>query len=158
MHAIASAIYRLALALWVGGMSVFSFVVTPVIFRTQSRDAAGRIVSALFPVYFRFCLAVIAVAFVARAASGKAFSGLRQLAGTVLVVFCLAVVSWHTYGLAPRMETIRESVVSLEETPKEDPARREFSRLHGISMGLNLVVIACGIVLILGYDTFRRIP
>jgi len=155
MHAIASAIYRLALALWVGGMSVFSFVMTPVIFRTQSRDAAGKIVSSLFPVYFRFCMAVAAVALVARAASGRAFSGARQLAGTFLVVFCLAVVSYHTYGLAPRMEAIRESVVSLEETPKEHPARREFARLHGISMTLNLVVILAGAILILWYETFR---
>ena len=124
--------------------------------RTQSRDAAGKIVSALFPVYFRFCLAVTAVALVARAASGRAFSGARQLAGTFLVVFCLAVVSYHTLSLAPRMETIRESVVSLEETSREDPARREFLRLHGISMTLNLVVIACGAILILWYETFRK--
>lgn len=155
MHAFASAIYRLALALWVGGMSVFSFAVTPVIFRTQTRDAAGKIVAALFPVYFRFCLAVTAVALVARAASGRAFSGARQLAGTFLVVFCLAVVSYHAYGVAPRMEAIRESVVSLEQTSKEDPARQEFLRLHGISMILNLVVIVCGAVLILWYETFR---
>ena len=54
MQQIASAVYRLALALWAGGMSVFTFVVTPVIFRTQTRDDAGKIVGALFPVYFRF--------------------------------------------------------------------------------------------------------
>jgi len=156
MHAIASAIYRLALALWVGGMSVFTFVVTPVIFRTQTRDSAGKIVGALFPVYFRFCLVVTAAALVARAASGRAFTGARQLAGTALVVFCLAIVSYHTFGLAPRMATVRETVVSLEAAPKEDPARREFSRLHGISMTLNLVVILAGAILILWYETFLR--
>lgn len=155
MHAIATAIYRLALALWVGGMSVFSFVMTPVIFRTQSRDAAGKIVGALFPVYFRFCLGVIIVALVARVAAASAITGVRQLVGTALVVFSLVIVSYHTYGLAPRMEAIRESVVSLEETPKEHPARREFARLHGISMTLNLVVILAGAILILWYETFR---
>ena len=123
MHPIASALYRLALALWVGGMSVFSFLVTPVIFRTQSSENAGKIVGAIFPVYFRFCLAIIL---------------------------------YHAFGLGPRMATVRETVVSLEAAPKEDPARREFSRLHGISMGLNLAVIVAGVVLILGYDTFRR--
>jgi len=155
MHPIASAIYRLSLALWVGGMSAFTFVVTPVIFRTQTRDSAGKIVGALFPVYFRFCLVVTAAALVARAASGRAFTGARQLAGTVLIVFCLAIVSYHAFGLAPRMATVREAVVSLEAAPKEDPARRDFSRLHGISMGLNLAVIVAGVVLILWYDTFR---
>ena len=156
MHQVASAIYRLALALWVGGMSVFTFVVTPVIFRTQTRDSAGKIVGALFPVYFRFCLVVTAAALVARAASGRAFAGARQLAGTLLVVFCLAIVSYHTFGLAPRMAAVRETVVSVEAAPKEDPARREFSRLHGISMTLNLVVILAGAILVLWYDAFRR--
>ena len=155
MHAIASAIYRLALALWVGGMSVFTFVVTPVIFRTQTRDSAGKIVGALFPVYFRFCLVVTAAALVARAASGRAFTGARQLAGTFLIVFCLAIVSYHTFGVAPRMAEVRETIVSMETTPEENPARREFSRLHGLSMTLNLVVIVFGVVLILWYETFR---
>jgi uncharacterized membrane protein len=155
MHAIASAIYRLALALWVGGMSVFTFVVTPVIFRTQGREAAGKIVGATFPVYFRFCMVVAVVALVARAAAGVAFSGARQLAGTALIVLCLGIVSYHTYGLAPRMAAVRETIVSLETAPKENPARQEFSRLHGLSMTLNLVVIAFGVVLILWYETFR---
>ena len=155
MHQIALAVYRLALALWVGGMSVFTFVVTPVIFRTQERDSAGKIVGALFPVYFRFCLGVAIVALVARAAAGVAFSGARQLAGTILVVLSLAIVSYHTFGVAPRMAEVRETIVSMETTPEEDPARREFSRLHALSMTLNLVVIVFGVVLILWYETFQ---
>ncbi len=158
MHPVASAVYRLALALWVGGMSVFTFVVTPVIFRTQPRDSAGEIVGALFPVYFRFCLGAVVIALAARAAAGEAVSGARQLAGTFLIVLCLGIVSYHTFGLAPRMEAVRQTVVSLETTPKEDPARREFSRLHGISMALNLAVIVAGVILILGYDALRRVP
>src|SRR3972149_3851447 len=55
---VASAVYRLALSLWVGGIALFTFVVTPVIFRTHGRDAAGRIVGSIFPVYFRYGLVV----------------------------------------------------------------------------------------------------
>jgi hypothetical protein len=54
------------------------------------------------------------------------------------------------------MAEVRETISSRPTTSVEDPARREFSRLHGISMGLNLAVIVAGVVLILGYDTFRR--
>ncbi len=158
MHPVASAIYRLALALWVGGMSVFTFVVTPVIFRTQARDRAGQIVGALFPVYFRFCLGAVVIALAARAVAGEALSGARQLVGTVLVVLSLATVSYHAFVLAPRMEAVRETVVSMETTPKEDPGRREFSRLHGISMTLNLAVIVAGVILILWYDALRGAP
>ena len=40
--------------------------------------------------------------------------------------------------------------------PEEDQARREFSRLHGISMSVNLAVFVGGAVLLLGYETFRK--
>jgi uncharacterized membrane protein len=156
MHPIASAVYRIALALWVGGMSVFSFLVTPVIFGTQPRESAGKIVGAIFPVYFRFCLGATVVALLARAAAGMALSGARQLAGTALIVLSLTILAYHTYGLAPRMATVRETIHSREVIAEEDPARREFSRLHGLSMTLNLVVIVAGAVLVLGYDAFRK--
>jgi len=156
MRPIASAFYRLALSLWGGGMSVFSFVVTPVIFRTQTRESAGRIVGAIFPVYFRFCLGAAVVALAARAIAGEAFFGARQLAGTAIVVCSLAILSYHTYVLAPRMAEVRETIDSRETVPEEDLARREFSRLHGVSMTLNLVVIAAGTVLLLGYETLRK--
>jgi len=35
-------LYNLVLALWVGGISIFTFIVTPVIFRSFGRDMAGR--------------------------------------------------------------------------------------------------------------------
>jgi hypothetical protein len=37
-----------------------------------------------------------------------------------------------------------------------DPARKEFSRLHGISMVVNLVVLLEGAVLIAASEAFRR--
>ncbi|GAB4371069.1 MAG: DUF4149 domain-containing protein [Deltaproteobacteria bacterium] len=152
---LAAALYRLALALWVGGISLFTFVVTPVIFRTRGRDAAGEIVGAIFPYYFRYGLAVIAVALVARIGAGFAFTGLRQIAGTALVVAALSLSGYHTFALAPRIEAVKAQVVSFESVPPEHPARREFSRLHGISMGINLAILAAGVVLVLGSDSFR---
>lgn len=156
MQPIAFAVYRLALALWVGGMSVFSFLVTPVIFRTQSRESAGRIVGAIFPLYFRFCLGAVLVALAARMAAGRAFSGGRQLAGTAILLFCLAIAAYHAYGLAPRMAEVRGTIVSQARPPEADPARREFARLHGVSMTLNVAVILAGAVLVAGYDYFRK--
>jgi len=149
----AAALYRLALALWVGGISLFTFVVTPVIFKTRGRDAAGEIVGAIFPFYFRWCLAVIGIALISRIAAGFAFTGLRRILGSVLLVVALSLSGWHTFVLAPRIERVKAQVASFESVPEEDPARREFSRLHGISMGVNLAILAAGIVLILGQDS-----
>jgi hypothetical protein len=49
-----SVIYRLAVTFWVGGVAIFTFVLTPIIFRVNDRDTAGRIVGTLFPGYFRW--------------------------------------------------------------------------------------------------------
>jgi hypothetical protein len=87
-----------------------------------------------------------------------AFSGARQLAGTALIVLSLAVLAYHQYGLAPRMAVVRETIHSREEIPEEEPARREFLRLRGVSMTLNLLMITAGAALVIGYETFRKCP
>ena len=61
---IVSVVYRLAVAFWVGGVAIFTFVLTPIIFKAYSRDTAGQIVGVLFPAYFRWGLACGAVALI----------------------------------------------------------------------------------------------
>lgn len=150
----AASIYRLALALWAGGMSLFTFVVTPAIFKSRGRDAAGEIVGTLFPHYFRYCLAAIGIALVARIASGVAFASVRQAAGTALIVLALSLTGYHAFVLSPRIAAVKAQIASFESVSTEHPARREFSRLHGISMGINLAVLAAGVILILGQKSF----
>jgi uncharacterized membrane protein len=153
---LASTAYRLALSLWVGGMALFTFIVTPAIFRTQGRDAAGKIVGAIFPLYFRYGLVLAAVALLTRMVAGEAFHGVRQWVGTLLILTALLLTGYQAYGLTPQMEQVKRSVPSFEAAPPDDPARKEFSRLHGISMVVNLVILLEGAALIVAYDTFRR--
>lgn len=54
------------------------------------------------------------------------------------------------------MERAKQSVASFETAPADDPARKEFSRLHGISMVANLVVLLEGAALIVAHEAFRR--
>jgi Domain of unknown function (DUF4149) len=154
MHVV-SAIYRLALSLWVGGIGLFTFVVTPVIFRTQGRDVAGKIVGTIFPLYFRYCMVLAGTALLARIFAGEAFHGARQWLGAVLIISALLLTGYQAYGLTPRMERVKQSVPSFETTPPEDSARQEFRRLHGISMVVNLVVLLEGAVLIAASEAFR---
>lgn len=156
MHAAASAAYRLALALWVGGMAVFTFVMTPAIFRSYGRDAAGAIVGTMMPVYFRYSVALVCAALVARVLAGQAGPGGRRLLGSALLASALVVSSWHAFVLLPRIEAVKGSVPSFETTPKDDPARREFSRLHGLSMAMNLLLMAEGVVLVAGLRWFEE--
>lgn len=155
MATAAAAVHRLALALWLGGMAVFTFVMTPVIFRAYGRNAAGAIVGTMMPVYFRYSVIMVAVALIARFLAGQAGPGGRRLLGSALLAAALVLSAAHAFVLLPRIEAVKKTVVSFETTPKDDPARREFSRLHGISMALNLLLLAEGIVLVAGIDWFR---
>jgi hypothetical protein len=137
-------------------MALFTFVVTPVIFRTQGRDAVGKIVGAIFPLYFRYVLVLTAVALLARVVAGEAFHGVRQWAGTFLILTALLLTGYQAYGLAPKMDQVKQSVASFETAPPDSPARKEFSRLHGISMVVNLVVLLEGAALIVAFEMFGR--
>jgi hypothetical protein len=153
---VASAVYRLALSLWVGGIALFTFVVTPVIFRTHGRDAAGKIVGSIFPAYFRYGLVLASLALLARIVAGEAFHDARQWVGTLLIATAIVLTGYQAFGLAPRMERVKHSVASFETAPPDDPARKEFSRLHGISMVVNLLVLLDGTALVVAYEAFRR--
>jgi hypothetical protein len=54
------------------------------------------------------------------------------------------------------MDEVKRSVASFETVSPDDPARKEFSRLHGISMAANLIVILEGAALIVAYEALRR--
>ena len=134
-----------AVSFWVGGSALFTLVLTPILFKTQPRDLAAGIVGVLFPGYFWWGLATGSVAlaclFIVR---GRFF-----LPALVLLVLMLGLTSGQAFFLEPRAAELKERIVSFETTGKDDPLRREFSRLHGISMACNLAVLLGGIVVII---------
>mgnify|MGYP001062552827 CR=1 FL=1 len=141
---IASAIYNLAVALWTGGNAIFTLLLTPILFRTEGRDTAARIVGNLFPGYFRWGIACGLVALICRIAAA---GSLRRLP-LVLLIAMLAITSFQALYIEPRAAELKRQIGSFEETGREHPLRREFSRLHGISASCNLSVLAGGIILV----------
>lgn len=139
------AIYRLAVALWVGGVTLFTFVLTPILFKTQARDLAGKIVGVLFPGYFCYGLACGAVALIAL----LFHRGPRFVPALVLLVLMLGATVFQAFVIEPKAAELKTRIVSFETTPKNDPLRQEFSRLHGISAVCNLLVFAGGVALVL---------
>lgn len=139
-----SIIYRLAVSFWLGGVAIYTFVLTPVIFKSQGRDAAARIVGVLFPAYFRWGLACGAVALLSLlAARGKGFA-----VSIVILAIMLALTSFQAFHIEPRAAALKREIPSFETTPKDHPLRREFSKLHGISAACNLTVFAGGVALV----------
>jgi hypothetical protein len=137
-------IYRLSVSMWAGGNAIFTLMLTPILFRTESRDVAGRIVGNLFPGYFRWGLACGILALVCRLAG----HGLALRLPVAVLVVMLAVTSFQAYYVEPKAAELKRQIGSFETTSKEHPLRKEFSKLHGVSAVCNLTVLAGGILLV----------
>ncbi len=142
------------LALWVGGIFIYTFLVTPLIFKSFGRDVASSIVDKLFPFYFPYVLAVVILAF-----GFYLMSGLKKSAGhkltLVLLIIGILIGLFVNIGLYPKIREAKQEIASFEKSPADSPARKRFSLLHGISMTLNLVLLADGIALIV-VGSFRK--
>ena len=141
---IPSTFYRLAISCWVGGASLFTFILTPIIFKAYNRDMAGRIVGNLFPGYFRWGLAcgVIALATLF-------FSTVKhRAASAIILAVMLAITLVQALVIEPKAAQLKNEIPSFETTPKDDPLRVQFRKLHGVSAVGNLAVIGGGIALV----------
>jgi len=137
-------LYRLAISLWAGGNAIFSLLLTPILFKTEGRDTAARIVGNLFPAYFRWGLACGVIALICRLA-GRGF----DVKLPVLVLICmLAVTSFQAFYVEPHAAELKRQIGSFEATSKDHPLRKEFSKLHGVSAICNLSVLAGGVLLV----------
>jgi len=137
-------LYKLAISLWAGGNAIFTLMLTPILFKTESRDIAARIVGNLFPGYFKWGMACGLIALVSRLA-GRGFE--LKLPFVVLIVM-LAVTSFQAFYVEPRAAELKRRIGSFETTTKEDPLRKDFSKLHGVSAVCNLTVLAGGVLLV----------
>jgi len=138
-------LYRLAVSLWAGGNAIFTLMLTPILFKTESRDVAGRIVGSLFPGYFRWGFVCGVIALVCRLA-GRGFDPKLPV---VMLALMLGMTLFQAFYVEPRAAELKRKIVSFETTSKEDPLRKEFSKLHGVSAVCNLAVLAGGVVLVL---------
>lgn len=137
-------LYRLAVSLWAGGNAIFTLLLTPILFKTESRDIAARIVGNLFPAYFKWGLACGAIGLFCRLLGKPGVSRVP----TVLLVVMLTITTFQAFYVEPRAAELKRQIGSFETTPKDHPLRKEFSRLHGVSAICNLVVMAGGVALV----------
>jgi uncharacterized membrane protein len=140
--------YLLVLGIWTGGIFMFTFVVTPVIFKAFDRDLAGSIVGRLFPGYFFFVLAAVALAAALLFFAWSARTGTAFRASLVLVVIALFLALYTNFSLHPRMQSIKQEIASFESVPSDHPFRQTFRKLHVQSAVLNLMLLVDGVALL----------
>jgi hypothetical protein len=141
--------YSFILALWVGGIALFTFIVTPVIFKSYPRDQAGEIVGRLLPSYFQYSLVLAALALILFFMVANDQSKLAYRLSMVCVVTALFMNLFIVFKLHPDAVRIKRQVTSFERESPDSPARKQFRRLHGVSAALNLVLLAEGVVLLI---------
>jgi hypothetical protein len=142
---IATVIYHLAITCWLGGAALFTFVLTPIIFKAYSRDMAGGIVGVLFPGYFRWGLVCGAVALICLLLT----KGRRSLVPGAVLGVMLAITIAQALIIEPKAAELKEKIPSFTTTPPDHPLRVQFRKLHGVSAVANLAVICGGAVLVI---------
>lgn len=136
--------YRLAVSCWLGGAALFTFVLTPTIFKSFHRDVAGGIVGALFPGYFKWGLACGLAALICLAITKNRNFSVSALIITVM----LTITTIQAFVIEPQAAALKKEIPSFETTPAENPLRVKFRKLHGISAAGNLAVIGGGVILV----------
>jgi uncharacterized membrane protein len=139
-----SFVYRLAIAFWAGGAALFTFILTPAIFKNFDRDMAGTIVGSLFPGYFRWGLACGAIALFCLLLAQRP----HKVAPAIIIVAMLIVTSVQAFVIEPKAAALKKEIPSFVTTPAEHPLRQQFKKLHAISAASNLGVIGGGIALV----------
>lgn len=150
----------LALVVWVGGLIFFAFVVAPVAFSVlPSAHIAGTVVAGTLHVLnimavvcALLLLAACTALWMHAARSSQPLRATRLLSAQLwLVLVMLAATAYVQWSIVPAMERDRIAAGGdIDAAPANNPARRDFERLHPISekiegaalfLGLGLVVL-----------------
>lgn len=145
-------LYILSISFWIGSIFFFSLFAAPSIFKVLPREAAGNVVSDIFPKYYLVAYVCAAVAIIATLMlrfiynhfSGLMF-GLRI--GILLVMLGLAVYAGTVVG--PQAHEARTQMRSVsEDSPNYPEIHEKFRSLHRRSAILNSAVFLMGIAIL----------
>jgi uncharacterized membrane protein len=134
-----------ALGTWVGSIIYLSFVVAPGAFGVlQSRDQAGAMVGySLARLHYMGMIAAV-VYLLAGLVLGKSVGAMLRPAMIGVVLMLLLTVVSQT-RVTPRLAALRMEMVSVDGTPKDNPLRVEFDRLHQASVRIEVAVLLIGV-------------
>ena len=151
-----NSLYSVTLALWVGGIAIFTFVVTPIIFKSYPRDTAGEIVGKLFPAYFSYNLILSVLALILLMILASDRSAREYRISVILLVAALLINIFVAFKLHPAAVKAKQQIASFERVSPEAPERKVFARLHGLSAVLNLLLLADGATLLVINPLIRK--
>jgi uncharacterized membrane protein len=142
------------LGTWVGSIIYLSFVVAPGVFGTlANRDQAGAVVGLVLGRLHYLGVIAAVIYLVAGLGLGRSFKALVQPAALcVILMLVLTMVSQRV--VTSRLAGLRTEMGSVDATPRDNPLRVEFDKLHRVSVQLEVATLVAGIAAL--YLTVRR--
>jgi hypothetical protein len=145
MQTLLRTIEFLSLGLWLGADAFLSFVLAPGAFAILgNRDTAGLMVGySLARLHFAgiFLGLIYLIARLARTQSFASFTSAAALCVVLMVILTAA----SQFTVSTRMEALKREMVSVQNTPENDPRRVEFSKLHHTSVRYEGAVLLLGL-------------
>lgn len=150
----------LALAIWLGGLIFFSFVVAPTVFAPgvlPSRDLAGNVVNRSLGILHTMGL-VCGVIFLITSITYSKFTAASAppLAPVHVLVYLMLILTLVAqFGVAPKMAALRADMGVIDTISQTAPRRLEFNRLHHWStrLGGSILFLGLGVLFL----TARRL-
>ncbi|MCG6550935.1 MAG: DUF4149 domain-containing protein [Candidatus Magnetominusculus sp. LBB02] len=131
---------------------MFSLIVTPVIFKNNTKDAAGAIVGYLFPVYFPFVAIICGLSLLSYLLTLSWPLKRLQTIMLCLLVFAFICSMVNYIVVHPQVKQVKAKIhsfdKSLPDTTAQAELQRKFKQLHKISVLFNLIILIEGMALI----------
>ncbi len=125
----------LSLVVWIGGLIFFAFVMAPSLFDPRvlpTHQLAGNVVSRTLGILHWMAI-VCGVVFAgtsmidSRIVNGAA----HPFAASNLIVYLMIVLTLvGMFGIASRMQSLKDQMGMIDAVPQDDARRMEFNRLH----------------------------
>ena len=152
MRGLTSALYSVAIAIWVGSLLAIGFIAAPVLFtQLADRSLAGNLAGAMFTVtaWVGLACGTYLILFVVFA------KGWRTLQSGVfwIVMLMLALTAAGHFGVQPILEQLRAD--ALPRRIMESALRERFNTWHGVSTALYVVQSLLGIALVIMQERGR---
>jgi uncharacterized membrane protein len=145
-------LYVLTLAVWIGSIVFFSFVVAPTVFKTLKPEDAGVLIRRIFSKYYLIGIicAAIGIVCVGLLLTDRAFGKWPAILSLLLLAGMGGTDLWLRQGVMPHMNHLRDQRATIESSgkPPDEELEREWKALHQLSVRMNGVVLLGGLVLV----------
>jgi uncharacterized membrane protein len=144
--------YLVTLAVWIGSIVFFSFVVAPTVFKTLKPEDAAALIRRIFSKYYLIGITCTAVGIVCVGLllADRAFGRWPAILSLLLLAGMGGSDLWLRQGVMPHMNRLRDQRVAITSTGQEPDAalEEEWKALHQLSVRMNVAVLLCALALV----------